>query len=461
MTNLQEEKLESERMEWTKYTTCPSHFQGKLKCLNTTSNPWVRSYIYGINNYEKQNMLEIQPKKFKVHSLTGRITPKLMAQSWKAVKRNRGTAGVDRVTVESYHKDRERNLDELMRKLKTRGAYKCPPLKRIHIPKGNSGGTRPLGIPTVDTRCAQEVTRQLLTPIFEPQFHDCSFGFRSGRNCHQAVECVLKHIHEGYRVVVDVDIKGFFDNIPHNLILTMLRADIADGNILDIVEKFLGSGVVEDGTFTPTTKGTPQGGVISPLLANIVLNYLDWKLDKAGYKFARYADDIVILCKTTEQAKSALALTVEVLADLGLECSSEKTKISTYHDGFQFLGFDISSRAIIMREKSKEKFENKLKEITTRSHNLDAQVFVKLNQVIRGTVNYFCTKFSTMRTYFKRIDKWLRQRIRAMKYKSKSATHNIRLKNKHITRRGLKGCLEVCQHVITSWCSRKKVLRPG
>ena len=406
-------------------------------------------------------MLEIKPKKFKVHSLTGRITPKLMAQSWKAVRRNRGAAGVDGITVGTYHENRETNLENLMGRMKTRGAYKCPPLKRFHIPKGNSGSTRPLGIPTVDTRCAQEVVRRLLTPIFEPQFHEWSFGFRSGRNCHQAVECVLEHIHEGYNVVVDVDIKGFFDNIPYSLILTMLRAEIADGNILDIVENFLGSGVVEDGTFTPTTKGTPQGGVISPLLANIVLNYLDWKLDKAGYKFARYADDIVILCKTVDQAKTALALTVEVLEDLGLECSPEKTKISTYHDGFQFLGFDISSKAVTMREKSREKFENKLKEITTRSHNLDAKVILELNQVIRGTVNYFGTKFATVRKYFEGIDKWLRQRIRAMKYKSKSARHNIRLKNKHITRRGLQSCIEVYKHVITSWCSRKRVARPG
>ena len=231
-------------------------------------------------------MLEIKPKKFKVHSLTGRITPKLVVESWKAVKRNRGAAGVDRVTIKTYDENKERNLNDLMTRLKTRGAYKSPPLRREHITKGKTGTTRPLGIPTVDARCAQEVTRRLLQPIFEKQFHENSFGFRPGRNCHQAVECVLKHIHEGYTHIVDVDIKGFFDNIPLNVILTMLRAEIADGNILDIIESFLGSGVVEDGKLTPTTKGTPQGGVISPLLANIVLNYLDWKLDQAGYKFA-------------------------------------------------------------------------------------------------------------------------------------------------------------------------------
>ena len=187
----------------------------------------------------------------------------------------------------------------------------------------------------------------------------------------------------------------------------MLRAEIADGNILDIIEIFLESGVVENGIFTKTTLGAPQGAVISPLFGNIVLNYLDWKLDAAGYKFARYADDLVILCKTMNQAKNALDFTKEILGDLELEYSPEKTKISTYSEGFQFLGFDISSRSVTIRCKSREKFEEKLKELTTRSHNLEAKVIMKINQIIRGTVNYFCTLFSTVKTYFKEVDKWL------------------------------------------------------
>lgn len=398
-------------------------------------------------------MLEIKPRKYKLHSLTGRITTDLLKQSWKAVKRNNGAAGVDGVTVAAYHENREFNLNLLMKRLKTRGGYKCPPLKRANIPKGNTGKTRPLSVPTVDTRCAQEVIRRLIEPTFEKQFHENSFGFRAGRSCHQAVKCVLGHIQEGHKVIVDIDIKGFFDNIPHHIILTMLRAEIADGNILDIIQTFLVSGVIEDGIFSKTALGVPQGGVISPLIGNIVLNYLDWKLDQAGYKFARYADDIVILCKTTEQAKNALTLAVETLADLGLECNSEKTKIATFSQGFQFLGFDISSRVVTMRKKSREKFEAKLKEITTRSHNLDAKVFLKLNQVIRGTVNYFSTGFSEVKTYYVSVDKKLRTRLRSMKYKTKSRRHNCRFKNKHIANRGLKTCVETHNHVITSWYS--------
>jgi group II intron reverse transcriptase/maturase len=401
-------------------------------------------------------MLEIKPKKFKEHSLTGRITFDLMKQSFKAVKRNKGAAGVDRVTVKTYDKNKERNLSELMQRLKTRKGYRCPPLRRVFIPKGNTNKKRGLGIPTVDTRCAQEVIRRLIEPIFEKQFHDNSFGFRPGRNCHQAVERVIEYTKKGYKHVVDIDIKGFFDNIPHDLILTLLRSEIADGNILDIIETFLKSGVDEDGIVTPTTKGTPQGGVISPLLGNIVLNYLDWKYEKAGYKFVRYADDVIILCKSHKQAEDALSLTKEVLADLGLECSPEKTKISTMSEGFQFLGFELSSRTVTIRQKSREKFEEKIKELTVRSHNLDAEVFKKLNQVIRGTVNYFHTKFSKVKEYFRRTDNWIRERLRWMKYKSKRRTHRFKLENKHLTRRGLISCVSLChKHAITSWYSHK------
>jgi RNA-directed DNA polymerase len=400
-------------------------------------------------------MLEIKSRKFKAHSLTGRITPELIRQSWKAVRRNKGAAGVDRMTVESYGKNIEKNLADLTRRLKTRKEYKCPPLRRVYIPKGNTGKARPLGIPTIDTRVAQEVIRRLIDPIFEPQFHNNSFGFRAGRNCHQAVERVLDYTKQGYRHVVDVDIKGFFDNIPHDIILTMLRSEIADGNILDIIETFLRCGVEEDGVISPTKSGVPQGGVISPLIGNAVLNYLDWQLDAAGYKFVRYADDLVILCKTHDQAEDALTLTKEILADLGLECSPEKTKISSMSKGFQFLGFDVSSRAVTIRQKSIEKFEEKIKEITKRSHNLDEKVIEKLNQVISGTVNYFYTNFSNVKEYFRRTDNWIRERLRWMKYKSIRRTHHLKLKNKHLARRGLVGCLTAGQHAITRWYSRK------
>lgn len=389
-------------------------------------------------------MLDIKPKKIKAFSLTGRITPEVMRKAWKAVKQNRGAAGVDRISTDKYAVDVEKRLDKLMKELKTRNAYTTPPLKRVYIEKAGSDKLRPLGIPTVDARIAQEVIRRLIDPIFEKQFHEDSFGFRAGRGCHQAVGRVLEYIDDGYKVVVDIDIKGFFDNISHNVIMTMLRAEIADGNILDILEKFLSSGVMEDGKRTPTVKGTPQGGVISPLLANITLNYLDWQLAAQNYKFVRYADDIVILVKTKHEAENALDFTKKVLLDLGLETSPEKTKIASLSEGFQFLGFNIKGHSVTMRQKSIEKFERSIEEITTRSENLDNQVITKLNQIIRGTVNYFSTSFSSVLTYFTMIDQWIRMRVRSQKFKRKWHTDNRRLKNKHIENLGLLSCRKQC-----------------
>ncbi|MEI7963351.1 MAG: group II intron reverse transcriptase/maturase [Verrucomicrobiota bacterium] len=368
-------------------------------------------------------------KKIKVHSLTGRITTLLMRQAFQAVKRNRGAAGVDKVSIEMFATNLDENLQALMRELKT-GTFRPLPLRRVHIPKGpGSKQLRPLGIPVVRDRVAQEVVRRLLAPVFEPQFHDNSYGFIPGRNCHQAIERVLKLHGEGYRTVLDADIKGFFDNLSHRVIMAAIAAEVADGNILGLVEKFLTAGVMEDRVFKPTTVGTPQGGVISPLLANIVLNRLDWQLHAAGYHFVRYADDFVVVCQTTKQAQEVLGLVKQVLeSELGLQLSPEKTKITTYGKGYEFLGFRLTSRSRRMREKSEQKFKDKVREITERHRNMESRVIVKLNQVIRGTANYFATEFSTCRWMFQKLDSWIRMRLRAMKFKRKNYNDNRRLK---------------------------------
>src|SRR6202165_1863356 len=193
-----------------------------------------------------------------------------------------------------------------MRRLKE-GSYNPPPLRRVHIPKGQ-GQTRPLGIPAVRDRVAQEVVRLLLSPLFERLFHDDSYGFRPDRNCHMAVRQVLELHQQGYTYVLDADIKGFFDNLPHSVIMAGVAAEVADGNILELVERFLKAGVMEEGVFQPTTVGTPQGGVISPLLANIALNSLDWHLHEHGLRFVRYVDDFVVLCQTESQVQQAFDL---------------------------------------------------------------------------------------------------------------------------------------------------------
>jgi RNA-directed DNA polymerase len=204
--------------------------------------------------------------------------------------------------------------------------------------------------------------------------------------------------------------------------------EVADGNILRLVGKFLAAGVMDSGVFTPTTIGTPQGGVISPLLANIVLNKLDWRLEEAGYRFVRYADDFVVTCKTRPQAEAALALVEEIMTELGLSLSPEKTKIASYGKGYEFLGFRLSSKSRTMRSKSLEKFKTKIRELTRRCHNLDAKAIEKLNRVIRGTANYFASSFSTCVSLFQKLDKWIRMRIRCMKFKRKSDRDNFRFR---------------------------------
>jgi group II intron reverse transcriptase/maturase len=402
-------------------------------------------------------------KTIKVHSLTGRITLPLMRQAFQAVKRNRGAAGVDKVSINLFAANLEENLAALMRELKT-GTFRPLPLRRVLIPKGPGATTlRPLGIPVVRDRVAQEVVRRLLAPIFEPQFHENSYGFIPGRNCHQAIERVLKLHREGHTCVLDADIQGFFDNLSHRVIMAAVAAEVADGNILDLVERFLASGVLEDGVFKPTTIGTPQGGVISPLLANIVLNHLDWKLHDAGYRFARYADDFVVLCQDPTQAQEALNLVKQVLeSDLGLHLSSEKTKTTTYGKGYDFLGFHLSSRSRRMRDKSALKFKAKIRELTERHRNLDRTVIVKLNQVIRGTANYFATGFSTSRWMFQKLDSWIRMRLRAMKLKRKNYNDNYKLRAGYFCHQlGLLTLEEFCTYLDPHGQARRVIPRAG
>jgi RNA-directed DNA polymerase len=376
--------------------------------------------------------------KRKVHSLTGRITSKLMYEAWRAVRRNRGAAGVDKVSIQMFGKNLEGNLDRLMRELKT-GVFVPLPARRVYIPKdAKNTKFRPLGIPAVRDRIAQEVLRRLLNPIFEAKFHDHSYGFRPGRSCHQAVEKVLELGQQGYRCVLDADISGFFDNLCHTAIMRELSDVVADGNILQLVEKFLRAGVMEGGKFLPTRVGTPQGGVASPLLANIALNVLDWHLHEHGLCFVRYADDFVVLCRSEDEAKEALVLVQRLLEErLGLSLSSEKTKVTRFHEGFTFLGFDIQSNFVRMRAKSMENFKTKVRGITRRSHNLDADVIVRLNRVIQGTANYFAMPWSYCGDAYRSLDRWIRMRLRCMKFKRKWGSDNFRLRLKHFRNMGL------------------------
>jgi group II intron reverse transcriptase/maturase len=382
------------------------------------------------------------PRKQKVHSLTGRITPQLLLDSFKTVKRNRGAAGIDKVSIQMFEANLADNLLALLRDLKS-GSFEPRPLRRVFVPK-NDKEFRPLGIPAVRDRVAQEVVRRLLAPIFEPLFHDSSFGFRPNRNCHSAIERVLELHRSGLNVVLDADIKSFFDNLSHEVIMKAVAAEVADGNILRLVLKFLRSGVMEFGVFKPTNIGSPQGGVISPLLANIVLNHLDWQLHQRGFSFVRYADDFLVVCLSKSQAEGALDLVQRTLASIGLQLSPEKTRITTFAKGYSFLGFVLSPRSRRMRPKSVTKFKDKIKSLSRRHHNFEPKVIIELNRVIRGTALYFAPSFANPRWQFQKLDSWIRMRLRCMKFKRKLASDNYRLRNRVFLKLGLLSLESFC-----------------
>ena len=360
-----------------------------------------------------------------------------MYKAFRKVKRNRGAAGIDKQSIRMYEANLHQNLMALMKDLKRRGQYNPLPLLRQWISKDRNE-RRPLGIPAVRDRVAQEVIRLLIERYFEPYFHDHSYGFRPKRNAHMAVRKIIELRRLGFRHVVDADIKGFFDNIPHDLIMRLISDKIADGNILDIIEKFLKCGVMDDGVFSPTDKGTPQGGVISPLLANIVLDVLDKELAVNGYAFVRYADDFVVLCKKAHDCEKALAIVEDVVENkLGLKLSPEKTSITSFRKGFDFLGFHFYYNGINIRDKAVEKFKDNIRNNTIRSHNFDKEVINNLNRIIKGFANYFAADFSRVMWQFERLDAMIRRRLRCMKKKRISKLDNHRIPNKYFHKLGL------------------------
>jgi RNA-directed DNA polymerase len=360
----------------------------------------------------------------------------LMQQAFKAVKKNRGVAGIDKVSIKMFEQNLDANLTALMRKMK-RGFYIPLALLRKFIPKGRTG-KRPLGIPAVRDRVAQEVLRRLIVPYFEPYFSNWSFGFRPNRSCHQAIRAILKFKRMGYKIVLDADIKGFFDNIPHTLIMMLVAQRIADGNILSIIWKFLKSGVMEDGILKKTMKGTPQGGVISPLLANIVLDVLDRELAAHGYIFVRYADDFLVMAKSASGIEKAYDVVRAVIENkLQLQLSLEKTKITSFVKGFDFLGFHFSKGSVTIRAKSMEKMRDKIRALTIRSHNFSDDLVKRINRVTCGYYNYYATEFSNVLWQLTSLDEMIRRRLRSMKTKRITPYDNWKIPNRFFYRRGL------------------------
>jgi len=336
-------------------------------------------------------------------------------QAYLKVVRNKGSEGVDGMKYTELGKHLEENGETIKEKLWAR-KYKPQPVRRVEIPKPN-GGTRELGVPTVTDRFIQQAIAQVLSPIYERQFHNHSYGFRPKRYAQQAVLKVLETMNDGYDWVVDIDLEKFFDTVDHDKLITLLTKTVKDGDVISIVRKFLVSGIMMDDEYKESVIGTPQGGNLSPLLANIMLNELDWEMEKRGLNFVRYADDCIILVKSEMAANRVMkSITRFIEEKLELRVNTTKSKVTRPWDT-KFLGFGFYKDRMADQYKAKphpssvEKFKKKMKKLTNRSWGVSNKVKVdKLNLLIRGWVNYF--RIGSMKTICKEVDRTIRFRLR-------------------------------------------------
>ncbi|MBQ8836649.1 MAG: group II intron reverse transcriptase/maturase [Clostridia bacterium] len=338
--------------------------------------------------------------------------------AYKRVYANKGAGGVDGVTVQELEGYMQENWNGIKVQIRTR-TYKPQPVKRVEIPKAN-GGVRKLGIPTVIDRVIEQAITQILTPIFEPKFSDFSYGFRPNRRCEQAIVKLLEYFNDGYLWVVDIDLEKFFDNVPQDKLMSYVGRVIHDGDTESLIRKYLKAGVMENGIYKPTDIGTPQGGNLSPLLSNIMLNELDKELENRGQRFTRYADDVVIVVKSKAAATRVMySITKWIEKELGLKVNATKTKI-TSPSKLKYLGFgfwkDKTEWKARPHEDSVNKFKRKLKALCKRSLSIDLTYRIKkINEVTRGWSNYF--RIGSMKKRLKSIDEHLRTMIRVIIWK--------------------------------------------
>ncbi|MCA1037872.1 group II intron reverse transcriptase/maturase [Bacillus infantis] len=343
-----------------------------------------------------------------------------MNEAYLRVYRNKGTSGVDGVTVEELKQYLKENKDELRKRIRTR-KYQPQAALRVEIPKEN-GKMRKLGIPTVVDRVVQQAIHQVLSPIFEKHFSEFSYGFRPKRSCEMAIVKSLEFLNDGHDWVVDIDLERFFDTVHHDKLMRIISNTIDDGDVISLIRKFLVSGVMVSGRYEETPVGTPQGGNLSPLLSNIMLNELDKELENRGLRFVRYADDALIFVKSEKAANRIMTSIARFIEKkLGLLVNAEKSKVSRPGD-LKFLGFgyyyDSKSDKYQVKPHltSVQKFQRKLRQLTKRNWSipLDYRI-LKLKQVIFGWVNYF--RISNMKKVMTRIDAKLRSRIRVIIWK--------------------------------------------
>lgn len=332
--------------------------------------------------------------------------------AFQQVARNDGAPGVDHVTVSEFERQLPDSIWELSDRLKS-GAFTPQAIRRVHIPKPGTNETRPLGIPTVRDRVVQAAIVNAIEPIFERDFAEQSYGFRPGRGCKDALRRVDQLLKEGHHYVVDADLKSYFDTIPHDRLMACLREKIADGPVLSLIESFLKAGILDDLDEWQPSAGAPQGAVLSPLLSNVYLNPLDHLLAQSGYQMVRYADDFVILCRTSEEAQAALEIVRTWVTEAGLTLHPTKTRVVDHRtEGFDFLGYHFASDHRRPREKSLTKLKDTIRRKVPRKSGDSLQfIIANVNKTLRGWFAYF--QHSHRRT-FERLDRFIRQRLRAL-----------------------------------------------
>ena len=334
--------------------------------------------------------------------------------AWAKVRSNAGGSGVDNITIARFAKDCPRGLLDLKEQLR-KASYQPRPVKRVWIPKPGTKEKRPLGIPTVRDRIVQTALRLVIEPIFEHRFAEHSYGFRPGRGCKDALRRVQTLLDEGYTWIVDADLKAYFDTIPKDRLMSRVQERIADTRVLTLIRSYLDQGVMEELTLhDPTERGTPQGAVISPLLSNIYLDPLDHHLAAHGVQMVRYADDFVLLCRSEDEAKAALAHVQAWVSENDLTLHPEKTHIvdATQPGGFDFLGYHFERGYKWPRRKATDRLKDKVRELTPRTSGKSMEeTITKLNDTLRGWFGYFQ---DSHRTTFPRLDSYIRGRLRSI-----------------------------------------------
>jgi RNA-directed DNA polymerase len=386
----------------------------------------------------------------KLYSLIDKIyREENLRKAFKKVKKKNGAPGIDGETVTDFHLNATSNINLLQKQLVT-NTYKSSPVKRVEIDKLD-GGTRLLGIPTVKDRVVQQAVVNIIGPHFEKTFHPSSYGYRPNRSQQQAVAKAERFMNRyNLNHVVDMDLSKCFDTLNHDLIIKSVAELISDSRVLNLIREFLESGVVLGGEFTETEIGSAQGGVISPLLSNIYLNYFDQKMKTKSIRIVRFADDILIFAKDKQTAGNYKVVATKILEkELLLKVNEEKTKITSLHEGVEFLGFVIYEEWVAVQDKRFKRFKEKIRLITRRNAGRSLETVIKeLNPVLRGWINYY--KAANIKSKLVGLMSWIRRRLRMIKMKQWKTYKKM---HKEMRKKGIKG--NDLKMAVTKWKNSK------